>query len=125
MPPDSLVARVAAWASARRDILGAAIAGERLILVADDVTVYTQHADWIQELGATRIVRTERRGPLTERRLALPSGLELEVGIVEPSWASVVPLDPETRRVVENGFRILHDPHRLLRSLVAAVGARA
>ena len=125
MPPDSLVARVAAWASARRGVLGAAIAGERLILVADDVTVYTQHADWIQELGATRIVRTERRGPLTERRLALPSGLELEVGIVEPSWASVVPLDQETRHVVENGFRILHDPHGLLRSLVAAVGARA
>ena len=125
MPPDSIAARVAAWAPERRDILGAGLAGSKLILLVDDVTAYTQHADWIHALGATRIVRTERQGPLTERRLALPSGLELEVGIVEPSWASVVPLDPETRRVVENGFRILHDPHRLLRSLVAAVGARA
>ena len=89
------------------------------------MTAYTQHAEWIQALGATRIVRTERLGPLTERRLALRSGLELEVGIVDPSWASVVPLDEATRRVVENGFRILHDPHGLLRALVAAVVARA
>jgi hypothetical protein len=36
-----------------------------------------------------------------------------------------VPLDPLTREVVEAGFRILHDPHGLLRSLVAAVEARA
>ncbi|TML63058.1 MAG: nucleotidyltransferase domain-containing protein [Actinobacteria bacterium] len=125
MPPDSIVARVAAWAPGRRDILGAGLAGSKLILLAEDVTAYTQHAEWIQALGATRIVRTERLGPLTERRLALRSGLELEVGIVDPSWASVVPLDEATRRVVENGFRILHDPHGLLRALVAAVVARA
>ena len=48
-----------------------------------------------------------------------------EVGIVEPSWASVVPLDPRTRQIVEAGFRILHDTHGLLWALVAAVGARA
>jgi hypothetical protein len=124
LPPDSIAARLAAWAPERRDILGAGLGGSKLILLVDDVTAYTQHADWIHALGATRIVSTERQGSLTERRLALPSGLEFEVGIVELSWASVVPLDPETRRVVENGFRILHDPHGLLRSLVAAVEAR-
>ena len=124
MHPDSILARLAAWAPARRDILGAALAGERLILVADDVTAYTQHADWIGALGASSVVRTQRLGPLTERRLALPCGDELELGIVDPAWASVVPLAPETRQVVEDGFRILHDPHGLLRALVAAVGAR-
>ena len=125
MPPESIAARVAAWAPEQREILGAGLAAARLILLVEDATAYTQRAEWIHGLGATRIVRTERWGPLTERRLALPSGLELEVGIVEPSWASVVPLDPRTRQVVEGGFRILHDPHGLLRSLVVAVGARA
>ena len=115
---------MAAWAPDRPDILGVGVAGSKLILLAEDVTAYTQHADWIDALGASRVVRTERRGRLTERRLALRSGLELEVAVAEPSWASVVPLDPETRRLVENGFRILHDPHGLLRALVAAVGAR-
>jgi uncharacterized protein len=123
--PESVAARVAAWAPDRREILGAGVAGSgsRLILLVEDATAYTQRADWIHALGATRIVRTERWGSLTERRLALPSGDEVEVGIVEPSWAAVVPLDPRTRQVVEAGFRILHDPHGLLRSLVAAVGA--
>jgi uncharacterized protein len=116
---------VAAWAAGRRDILGAAVAGSRFILVVKDVTTYTQHADWTEELGATRIVRTKQWDSLTERRLLLPGGLELEVGIVEPSWASVVPLAPGTRRVVEEGFRILHDPHGLLEALVSAVEARA
>jgi uncharacterized protein len=125
LPPESIAARVAAWAPERRDILGAGLAGAQLILLVEDATAYTQRAEWIHGLGATRIIRTERSGALTERRLALPSGLELEVAIAEPSWASIVPLDPETRRVVANGFRILHDPHGLLRSLVAAVGARA
>jgi hypothetical protein len=123
--PESVAARVTAWAPGRPEILGAGLAGSQLILVVEDATAYTQRADWIRALGATRIVRTERFGPLTERRLALPSGLELEVGIVEQSWASVVPLDSRTRQVVEGGFRILHDPHGLLRSLVAAVGAQA
>jgi uncharacterized protein len=123
--PESIAARVAAWAPGRREILGAGLAGPRLILLVEDATAYTQRADWIHALGATRIVRTERWGPLTERRLALPSGLEVEVGIVEPAWASVVPLDPRTRQVVEDGFRILHDPHGLLRSLVAAAEAQA
>jgi uncharacterized protein len=125
--PESVAARVAAWAPGRCEILGAGVAGDgsRLILLVEDATYYTQRADWIQALGATRVVRTEQRGSLTERRLALSSGLEVEVGIVEQAWASVVPLAPGTRQVVEGGFRILHDPHGLLRSLVAAVGARA
>ena len=124
LPPEPIVARVASWAAGRRGILGAALAGPRFVLLVDDVPSYTQHAEWAKELGATRIVRTRRWGPLTERRLLLPSGLELEVGIVEPAWASVVPLDPSTRRVVEEGFRILHDPHGLLETLVSAVATR-
>ena len=123
--PESVAARVAVWAPERREILGAGLAGSRLILLVEDAAAYTQRAEWIHALGATRIVRTERFGSLTERRLALPSGAEVEVGIAEPAWASVVPLDPLTRQVVEGGFRILHDPHGLLRSLVAAVGGRA
>jgi uncharacterized protein len=125
LPPESIAARVAAWAPGRPEILGAGLAGSQLILLVEDATAYTQRAEWIQALGAARIVRTERWGALTERRLEFPSGPELDVGIVEPPWASVVPLDPRTRQIVESGFRILHDPHGLLRSLVSAVGVRA
>ena len=116
---------MAGWAAGRRDVLGAGLSGSRFILVVEDVTAYTQRADWVAELGATRIVRTRRWGPLTERRLQLAEGRELAVGIVGQSWAAVVPLDPGTRRVVEEGFRILHDPHGLLETLTSAVATRA
>ena len=117
---------MASWAAGRPDVLGAALAGgSAVILLTDDVTTYTQHAAWAEELGAARIVRTQQWGPLTERRLGFPSGLELDVWIGEPAWASIVPLDPGTVHVVEDGFRILHDPHGLLEALVAAVETRA
>jgi hypothetical protein len=122
--PEALVDRIARWAAGQRDVLAAGLAGSRVILLAEEATVYTQHADWIGELGATRVVRTSRLGPVTERRLALGSGNELAVAVAEPSWASVVPVAPDTRRAVQDGFRILHDPHGLLATLVSAVGAR-
>ena len=34
------------------------------------------------------LVRTEEWGPLTERRVRLASGMEVEFGFVEPSWAA-------------------------------------
>ena len=61
-------------------------------------------------------------GPLTERRLLLKGGLEVEVGIAEPSWAATDPVDPGTRRVVTDGLRILHDPDRRLAPLAVVAG---
>jgi hypothetical protein len=59
-------------------------------------------------------------GPLTERRLQLEGGLEVEVGLTEPAWAATDPVDPGTRRVVTDGMRILHDPDGRLAALAAA-----
>jgi len=49
-------------------------------------------------------------GAIAERRIVLPSGLEVEVGIGPLSWAQIDPVDAGTRRVVTDGCRILHDP---------------
>ena len=53
-----------------------------------------------------------------------PSGLEVEVGIAAPSWAATDPVDPGTRRVVEEGMRIIYDPEELLTRLVGALARR-
>ena len=37
-----------------------------------------------------------------------------------PDWASVNPIDPGTHRVVTDGARILHDPTRILATLLRA-----
>lgn len=70
---------------------------------------------------AAQLVRAEDWGPLTERRVVLRSGLEVEFGFVSPSWASVDPVDPGTARVVGDGWSPLVDPDGTLARLGAAV----
>jgi predicted nucleotidyltransferase len=70
-----------------------------------------------------RLIRAEDFGAIQERRLRLPSGLEIEVGIGEPSWAGTTPVDPGTRRVVDDGLAILHDPQSLLARLTSVVAS--
>lgn len=121
-----------AWAPARPDVRAIAFVGSwardearaesdlDIVLLTDTPGAYVEDDGWIVELGASGVVRTMRWGAITERRIALPSGLEVDVGVGEPSWASTTPVNPGTRRVVSDGMRVLHDPDGLLRALVAA-----
>jgi hypothetical protein len=66
------------------------------------------------------LVHTRSWGAITERRFALSSGLEVELGIGVPSWAAVDPVDAGTRQVVADGIRVLNDRDGTLGALVAA-----
>ena len=59
---------------------------------------------------------------MTERRFALPSGLEVEFGVAPPSWAATDPVDEGTRRVVTDGALVLYDPKGILARLLDACG---
>jgi uncharacterized protein len=94
-----------------------------------DLVILAVHLDqlldddaWHERFCDVRLVRAERFGILVERRLRLPSGLDIEVGIAPLEWCGTDPVDTGTRRVVREGFRILYDPDGLLRNLVDAVG---
>src|ERR1700737_5551925 len=101
---DQLIELVARWASNRPDLRGAALVGSwarrsarmdsdvDVILLTDDPVVYIEDEAWTQGLGASAIIRTQKWGIVTERRLAMPTGLQVDVGLVLPSWASVNPL---------------------------------
>ncbi len=128
-----LLERAAAWAAARGDVVALALVGSwardgadpdsdvDLIVLTGSPALYTAGDEWIERLapGAT-LVRTGEWGPIVERRLVLPSGLEVEVGIGRRSWAETSPVEPGTRRVVRDGLRALHDPQGLLAALVSA-----
>jgi predicted nucleotidyltransferase len=130
-----LIETVRAWASRRSDVLAAAMVGSwargdawmdsdvDLVLLTDDAAGYINSDAWTQELGAVSIIRTQRWGPLTERRILLRSGLEVEVGVVAPAWASTAPVDAGTAQVVAGGLVPLHDPHHLLEKLADAVAS--
>ena len=131
----ALLERAHAWAVERPDVAAVALVGSwargaetpasdvDLVVLADDPSAYTERDDWIPGLAPGAVpVRTEDWVAVIERRLRLPSGLEVEVGIGHPSWAAASPVDPGTRRVVADGLAALHDPRGLLAALLSACG---
>lgn len=129
---EGLLRLAAAWAAGRPDVRALALVGSwargearpdsdvDLVLLTDRPARFVGADGWAAELGG-RVVRTAPWGAVTERRVALPSGLEVDVGVAEPGWASADPVDPGTRAVVSDGMRALHDPDGLLATLAAAV----
>jgi uncharacterized protein len=129
---EAVLRRVTGWAARRPDVRALALVGSwaygrpredsdvDLVLLTTAPSAYVDDDGWLPELDAVRLVRTATWGPVTERRVALPSGLEVELGIATPAWASVEPLDDGTRRVVTDGLRALHDPDGLLAAVSSA-----
>jgi hypothetical protein len=90
-----------------------------LIVLTDRVERYLDGEELIRWSGAVRVIREKSWGAIKERRLLLPSGLEVEIGLGSPSWATTAPVDAGTRDVVTDGARILYDPDGLLAALAA------
>ena len=128
---EAVLQRLARWAAQRRDVRGLALVGSwasgtprmdsdvDVVLLTDSPSSYVDSDDWLAEVGAVRLVKTADSGAITERRFALPSGLEVELAVGGPAWASVEPVDDGTRRVICDGMRVLHDPEGLLARLAA------
>jgi len=120
------------WAEGRPDVVAVVLVGSwargdarmasdvDVVLLTEDQKPYLEGYAWLHELGGVGLVRTRRWGPLTERRFALSSGLEVEMGVAPASWASANPVDGGTRRVVADGAAVVHDPKGLLARLVVA-----
>lgn len=123
------------WARRQADIVGVAVVGSwarsQARMDSDiDVVVLTLSKDrfvignkWVVEAVSqeAKIVRTQEWGPLTERRVRLPSGMDVEFGFAPPSWASTDPVDPGTAQVVLDGCIPFVDPGGLFASLIEAV----
>jgi hypothetical protein len=128
---------VAAWAGTENGIAGVAVVGSwarqearmdsdvDLVVLTDDTERYLSNDSWIPVAvgGPARLVRTQDWGPLTERRIALQSGLEIEFGFAPRSWASADPVDPGTARVVGDGCSPLIDREQAFARLIVAVAA--
>jgi predicted nucleotidyltransferase len=115
-----VVSEVEEWARADDRVRAAALVGsyargaERmasdvdLVILADDPDSLTD-ASWFVALHpGARLVRSQQWGPVQERRYRLRSGLLVEIGFVPVDWAAV-PLEAGTRRVLEDGHRVLFD----------------
>lgn len=127
---------IARWARAQDDVVGVAVVGSwargaagmdsdiDLVVLTNEKGRYLEDDDWVaMALGEpAEIVRRQDWGPLTERRVRLSSGLEVEFGFVPPSWATTDPVDPGTAGVVRDGCRPIEDSGAVFERLIAALG---
>jgi len=67
---------------------------------------------WPWSFGDIASCKMEDYGALKSLRVFYRNGLEVEFGIAERSWIHT-PLDEGTRRVLNDGVRVLHDPEAL------------
>lgn len=129
---EQLLERIAGWAAAQPDLVAVAVVGSRargtarpdsdldLVILSATPERYIDGEDWARELGLGEVRATAHRGMLVEQRLKTAWGLELDIAIGSPRWASVSPLDPGTWRVTGEGLRIVYDPAGLLGRLKRA-----
>ena len=128
----ALIARLDVWARGRPEVVAVGLVGSwargearmdsdlDIALLAENREPFLRDDAWVHALGGTGLVRTRRWGPVTERRFALCSGLEVELGVAPAYWASTDPVDEGTRRVVADGAAVVYDPEGLLARLVVA-----
>jgi predicted nucleotidyltransferase len=126
---------VEVWASGRPDITGVAVVGSwarseprmdsdiDLVILTTEKTAYTLNEDWVSVAVSqpAELIRTQEWGPLTERRIRVASGLEIEFGFAPPSWAEIDPVDPGTAGVVSDGCVPILDRGELLLGLIQAL----
>ncbi len=128
-----MIAAVPEWARTRDDIDGVVLVGsyargaERfdsdldIVVLASDVGRLLTDDSWLATLtpGATEI-RRQTWGPVTERRMLLPSGLPVEFGVTTAEWAAL-PLDAGTARVLGDGACLLYDPYGVVTSALVVL----
>jgi uncharacterized protein len=131
----SVLERLTRWARQRTDVRALALVGSwahgsphsgsdvDVVLLTNAPRTYIENDLWLDDVVGAQFVRTQAWGPITERRFRLASGLEVELGVGTPDWASVEPLDSGTREVVSDGMRPLYDPDGLLTTLAAECGS--
>ena len=123
------------WVSERPDIRGVAVVGSwarseprmdsdvDLVILTTDEGAYLVSEAWASTAVSqpAQIIRTQEWGPMTEHRIRLASGFEIEFGFAPPNWAETNPVDPGTARVVLHGCVPLLDRDELFEKLLGAV----
>ncbi len=127
---------IADWAARQEDIRAIGLAGSwargtaredsdlDLVLLTDAPGRYIDRSDWIRGIGGEALVRTRSWGVLTERRVRMASGLELDVGVVTPAWAAIDPVDAGTPAVATDELVALYDPDGILARLIEVTSLR-
>jgi len=113
------------WSRRRKDIRAVALVGSYaretatessdidLVIIAEEPKEYFEKTGWIRVFGKVIAQKVEAYGKLTSLRVWYESGLEIEYGFTTREWVNS-PLDAGTKRVVDDGMRLLFEKEMLL-----------
>ena len=132
---ERLLRGLASWAAGTTDVRAIGLVGSwarnqprmdsdlDVVVLTDDPAAYVETEAWIiSAIGQAGLsVKTRQWGVVTERRVRLSSGFEVEFGFAKVTWAATTPCDAGTVDVVRNGLVPLFDPANLLQDLLDAV----
>jgi uncharacterized protein len=131
------IEQVAAWARLQPDIVAIALVGSwargnptkrsdiDFMVLTETPKKRLAEIRWTKELCRTHLGsplkdwRNGFYGAVWSRHALLRSGQRIELSFGARSWASISPLDPGTRYVVQDAFQILYDPEGMLSRLHA------
>jgi predicted nucleotidyltransferase len=131
MDVDSFLQMFLEWVGKQQSIEGLALVGSRardtateqsdvdLIILTCERDAYFRNVDWLSQFGEVERFQRETWGVVETIRATYTNGLEVEYNFAAPAWADL-PIDPGTRRVVNEGFKSLLDPNGRLESLMLA-----
>jgi len=131
MDVDTFLQMFIAWVGKQQGIEGLALVGSRasdastdgsdvdLIILAAERDAYFRNVDWLSQFGEVVGFKKETWGVVETIRATYTNGLEVEYNFAAPMWADL-PIDPGTRRVVNEGFKSLLDPNGRLEALMLA-----
>ena len=80
-----------------------------LVILTPEQPAWFRDTTWAAGLGAVVRMSEEDWGAVRSLRVWYADGNEVEFGFAAPSWLDS-PLDAGTGRVLDDGYRILHDP---------------
>jgi len=113
------------WSKRRKDIRALALVGSYaretakeksdvdLVIIVNDPQKYITDTEWARVFGVVIAKNIEDYGKLTSLRIWYESGLEIEYGFTTREWVKT-PLDKGTKRVIDDGMRVLFEKEVLL-----------
>lgn len=117
---ESFLSGILAWAKIAPGVHALALVGSHargeagprsdvdLIVIAADAPALIREPAWAERFGSVARMEVEDWGKVTSLRVWYLDSFEVEFGITSSEWAER-PLDEGTRRVMQEGFRILVD----------------
>ena len=79
-----------------------------IVIITPNKSEMVRNQNFVQNFGEVCKKQTEYYGACTSIRVWYKNGLEVEFGIVEPSWIEK-PLDIGTNKVLSDGYKIVLD----------------